>query len=155
MLHKSGSTIFSYVAGNPISLIDPEGLTGDVSGATDGGPGSSQSGNCGPGYWERYFKFVTEYDVDLGPYAVAAAGGLWPKSLVPRTGGRRPLLGSKNPLTSVPRALGVPGAGSALARLGVAGIGLATVGIGMYNVTIFAEGFLYAIPDGGKCSCQK
>lgn len=95
-------------------------------------------------YWNNYANFVSEYGIDLGPYAAGLLAGLWPKSLVPFTGGRPPLLGSGNPLTSVPRAFGVPGADSTIVRTGAAGIGLATVGIGFYDATIEVEGFWYA-----------
>lgn len=100
--------------------------------------------------------FTGEYAVNVGPYALALLGGTWPKSLAPATGGRGPLLGSTNSLTSVPRAFGIPGAGGAAVRASAAAIGLATVGIGMYNATVFAEGFIYALPDGGgSCTCKK
>ncbi len=39
-----------------------------------------------------YAGGLYEYLINLGPYAVALAGGLWPKSLAPATGGRRALL---------------------------------------------------------------
>jgi len=104
---------------------------------------------------DRYTDFVSDYAINVGPYAAALAGGLWPKSLAPATLGRAPLLGSTNPLTSVPRALGIPGADSVLVRTGAAGIGLATVGIGFYDLTIELEGFLYAIPSQGSGSCTQ
>jgi len=100
-------------------------------------------------------NFVSDNAINVGPYAAALAGGLWPKSLAPAGLGRPPLLGSTNPLTSVPRAFGLPGADSVLVRTGAAGIGLVTVGIGFYNVTIELEGFLYAIPSQGSGSCPK
>ena len=109
----------------------------------------------GPTYMERYVDWTSDHVIDVGPYAAALAGGVWPKSWAPATGGRPPLLGSGNPLTSVPRAFGFPGAGSAVARTGAAGIGLLTVGIGFYDLTIELEGFLYAIPDYGAGSCKK
>lgn len=101
----------------------------------------------GPIYLNRYTNFVSNYAIDIGPYAVGLLGGVWPKSLVPWTGGAGPALGSTNPLTSVPRALNIPGTGSSIVRTGAAGIGLATVGIGMYDATIELEGFIYAIPS--------
>jgi hypothetical protein len=101
----------------------------------------------GPSYMDRYVDWTSDHVINVGPYVAALAGGLWPKSLSLATGGRPPLLGSTNPLTSVPRAFGFPGADTAIARTGAAGIGLITVGIGFYNVTILLEGFLYAIPD--------
>ena len=104
---------------------------------------------------------LNEYLINVGPYASALAGGLWPKSLAPATGGRPPLLGSSNPLTSVPRAVGIPGAGSAVVRTGAAGIGVATVGIGFYNIGVFASGLGYAafpgsngLPADDDCSCE-
>jgi RHS repeat-associated protein len=111
---------------------------------TNGGTSS------GPGYWDRYTNFVTDNAINVGPYALALLGGLWPKSLAPATGGTGPLLGSTNPLTSVPRAFGIPGSGSAIVRGGAATIGVATVGIGFYDATIELEGFLYAIPSQGS-----
>lgn len=109
---------------------------------------------CGPGYLDRYTDFVSDNAINVGPYAAALAGGLWPKSFSPVTGGRPPLLGSTNPLTSVPRAFGVPGSNSVFVRGGAATIGLATVGIGAYDITVELEGFLYAIPSQGSSSCS-
>lgn len=106
---------------------------------------SNQSG-C-PSYGDRYMNHLDTYLVNVGPYAAALAGGLWPKSLSPSTGGRPAALGSKNPLTSVPRALGIAGAGSTVVRTGAAGIGVATVGIGFYNVGVFGSGLAYAAPS--------
>ena len=85
--------------------------------------------------------------IDVGPYAAGLAGGLWPKSLAPATGGRPALLGSNNALTSVPRGFGVPGANAPAVRAGAAAIGDAIVGIGFYDATIILEGFIYAIPE--------
>lgn len=42
-------------------------------------------------------------------------------------------VGSRNPLTRVPRAFGLPGAGSALVRIGAGWIGAAKVGVGFYS----------------------
>ncbi len=109
----------------------------------------------GPSYMDRYVDFVSDNAINVGPYAVALLGGLWPKSWAPATSGRPPLLGSTNPLTSVPRAFGVPGADSALARTGAAGIGLLTVGVGFYDVTIELSEFAYAIPSYGNGSCPE
>jgi hypothetical protein len=109
----------------------------------------------GPNYLNRYTNFVSNYAINIGPYAAALLGGVWPKSLVPWTGGAGPALGSTNPLTSVPRALNIPGAGSSVVRAGAAGVGLATVGVGMYDATIELEGFVYAIPSQAPTSCSQ
>jgi RHS repeat-associated protein len=126
------------------------------SGTSATGDGSGSSAN-GPSYWDRYLDFVGDNVIDVGPYAVALLGGVWPKSLAPATGGTGPLLGSTNPLTSVPRAFGIPGSGSAIVRGGAATIGLATVFVGFYDATIELEGFLYAIPSQGSgvSSCRQ
>jgi len=114
--------------------------------------------SSGPSYLDRYLNFVSDNAINVGPYAGALLGGVWPKSLAPATGGTGPLLGSTNPLTSVPRAFGIPGAGSSIVRAGSATIGVATVGIGFYDATIELEGFLYAIPSqgsGSSSSCSQ
>ena len=141
LLGGGDSNLYGYVLNNPINFIDPTGLCKD--------------------YWDRYMDHLNEYLINVGPYAAALAGGLWPKSLAPATGGRPPALGSTNPLTSVPRAVGVPGAGSAVVRTGAAGIGLATIAIGFYNVGVFGSGLVYAafpgsngLPSGSsECLC--
>lgn len=104
-----------------------------------------------PDYGDRYMSHLDEYLINVGPYASALAVGLMPESMAPATGGRGPLLGSKNPLTSVPRAFGVPGAGHWVARTGAAGVGVATVGVGFYNVGVFGSGLAYAIPESPGC----
>lgn len=58
------------------------------------------------------------------------------------------------PLTSIPRGMGVPNMDGTAARTATAAIGLATIGIGMYDATIELEGFIYAIPSQ-SCSCSK
>jgi len=103
-----------------------------------------------PGYWDRYLQHVDAYAINVGPYACAMAGGLWPKSWSFATGGRGPFLTSPNPLTSVPRAVGIPGAGSTIVRTGAAGIGCATVAIGFYNWGVFIGGFFYAAFPGSN-----
>jgi len=109
----------------------------------------------GPEYLDRYLQHVATYTVNVGPYASALLGGLWPKSWAPATGGRGPLLGSTNPLTSVPRALGIPGAGLAVVQVSAALIGVATVGVGWYNIGVFAAGFVYAIPSYPGCDAGR
>jgi RHS repeat-associated protein len=129
----SGDTNFYvYVGNSPLNFIDPLGL---------------DRKSC-PSFGNRYLAHLNTYLIDVGPYAALLAGGLWPKSLAPATGGRGPFLGSENPLTSVPRALGIAGAGSAIARTSAAGIGVATVGIGFYNVGVFTSGLGYAAFPG-------
>lgn len=110
--------------------------------------------SVGPSYGDRYTSFVSDYAINVGPYAATLAGGVLPKSWAPVTGGRPPLLGSTNPLTSVPRAFGFPGADAVAARAVAGGIGVLTVGIGFYDLTVEAEGFLYAIPSQGTCPTQ-
>ena len=109
----------------------------------------------GPGYGERYVNWTSDNFIEPGAAASLLLLGVWPKSLAPATGGRPPLLGSTNPLTSVPRAVGVPGAGSRIARTGAAGIGLATMFVGTYDATIAVTSLLYAIPNYGDGSCKK
>ena len=104
-----------------------------------------------PPYGERYMQHLDTYLLNVGPYASALVGGLWPKSWAPATGGRGPLLGSRNPLTSVPRAVGIRSAGGVVGRTGAAGIGMATVAVGSYNVGVFTSGLLYAIPEDPRC----
>jgi len=112
---------------------------------------TSTSIDC-PEYGERYMRHLDGYLINVGPYAGALLGGLWPKSLSPATGGRGPLLGSRNPLTSVPRGFGVPGAGSTAVRSGSAAIGVATVAVGFYNVGVFGSGLAYAGPSYPGCN---
>ena len=154
--------MYAYVGGNPVSSVDSMGLASDGAAANTSSSGncggSGGSGSGGPGYLDRYMDFTGKYAVNVGPYAAALLGGLWPKSWAPASDFRPPALGSKNWLTSVPRGVfGMPGADTALVRAGAAGIGLATVGIGIYNATIFVEGLAYALPDGsgGGCTCKK
>jgi len=143
-LAQSQDSTQSQSSGNGSSVVwnDPNDPTaGVIAYRTRTGSSGSYS------YVDNYVGFVSTYSINVGPYASALAGGLWPKSWSPATNFRPPLLGSSNPLTSVPRAFGVPGADSVFARTGAAGIGLATVGIGFYDFTIEFEGLFYALPD--------
>lgn len=99
--------------------------------------------NDGPSYMERYVDWTDDYLIDPGAAVGLLLFGVWPKSLAPATGGRAPALGSKNPVTSVPRAFGYGGdwAGSVRGRQGIAAIGLVTMLVGTYDATIAAEGF--------------
>jgi hypothetical protein len=90
------------------------------------------------------------YMVNPGKMAVLQGGGLWPKSWSPSSNGRPPLLGSKNPLTSVPRALGILGANSTFMRYGAAGIGIAVVAVGSYNIGVMVGGLIYAAFPGSN-----
>jgi hypothetical protein len=115
---------------------------------------SSPKSNCtcssssnSSSYGDNYLNFVSNNVIDPGAAAALLLGGVMPKSWAPATGFRGPMLGSTNPLTSVPRGVGVPGAGGPVPRAASAAIALATMFVGMYDATIELEGFLYAIPD--------
>jgi len=128
---------------------------GGGGGGDDGGGGillaiGDAIGFGSGGYTDRYLQHIETYNINVGAAATALAGGLLPKSLSPATSGRPPALGSKNPLTSVPRALGLPGAGSSLMRTGAAGIGISTVAVGMYNAGVMVSGFVYAAFPGSN-----
>jgi RHS repeat-associated protein len=116
-------------------------------------PPMEEDPRCGPDYAERYLDWTSSYLVEPGAAALLMFGGVWPKSLAPAGNFRGPLLGSSNPLTSVPRAFGVPGASAAGVQTVAAAIGVVEVGVGIYNATIVAQGFLYAIPDHGVPAC--
>ena len=130
-----GENRYGYVVNNP--LIDPYGLC-------------TGAGQYYPGYWTRYFQHLNAYSVNVGPAAWALFGGLWPKSWSISTGGRPPSLGSRNPLTSLPRSLGIPCAGAQIVRGVAMGIGALTAGVGMYNVGVFISGFGYAAFPGSN-----
>ena len=117
--------------------------------------GIDPSGLC-KSYWDRYMDHLDKYLINVSYFSITMVGGLWPKSWVPRTGGRPPALGSKNPLTSIPRAL-IPGAKGIISRGSASLIGVATVAIGYYNIGIFAGGFAYAAFNGDQedCKCKK
>jgi len=128
ILFKGGETsLYGYTGDDPVNFIDPTGLA-----------------SCG-NYWDNYANFVSDNAIDVGPWAAALAGGVLPKSFAPAGDFRGPLLGSNNPLTSVIR--GTTGYTSPLVELAAEGIGLATVGIGFYDLTIELEGFIYAARD--------
>jgi len=111
----------------------------------------------GPGYGERYVDWTSDNFIDPGAAASLLLLGVWPKSWSPATGGRAPALGSKNPVTSVPRAFGFGGnwAGSVGGRQGIGAVGVFTMFVGMYDATVAVEGFVYAIPNYGRGSCKK
>jgi RHS repeat-associated protein len=149
-----GTSTYLYTSGRPLTNSDPLGRDDSASMYNPDfwNPGSPLTGHsCDDGYWDRYrdryIDWTADHVIDVGPYAAGLAGGLWPKSLAPATGGRPALLGSTNPLTSVPRGFGVPGANAPAVRAGAALIGVATVGIGIYDATVILEGFIYAIPE--------
>lgn len=144
--------LYAYVGGDPINMIDPSGMLGVPRRPYPADPFPNENAGPCPSYGDRYLAHLDQYLINVGPYAVALFAGVWPKSLSPATGGRRVLLGSRNPLTSVPRGFGVPGAGAAAARLAAGGIGVATVAIGYYNVGTFISVAFYAIPS--YCDCQ-
>lgn len=152
----AGGTVnlYEYVGNNPVNSIDPEGLCGEnTSGnwlGTGYGASSAQTSSQQnrPDYLTRYLQHLDKYLLNVGPYASSLLGGLWPKSLSPATNGRPPLLGSRNPLTSVPRGFGIPGSGSAVVRGGAATIGATTMAVGMYNFGVFTSGLIYAAFPG-------
>ncbi|WP_244953579.1 RHS repeat-associated core domain-containing protein [Xanthomonas axonopodis] len=154
----AGVNSYSYVNASPVASNDPTGMMGTTPFTKPSS--SSQSAGCSRDwskYWDDYIDFVNEYAIDVGPYAAAMVGGVMPKTWAPVTGFRGPLLGSSNPLTSIPRGFGVPGMNGAIPRAVSAFIGISTIGIGMYDATIELEGFLYAIPSPGSgsgCSCH-
>ncbi|MEJ8292154.1 RHS repeat-associated core domain-containing protein [Delftia tsuruhatensis] len=129
------ANLYGYVLQDPVNWIDATGLCRS--------------------YWDRYLNHLNEYLVNVGPAAASLFGGVWPKSWVPRTNGRPPALGSTNSLTSVPRAIGIKGASSTNIRNTAAFIGLATVGVGYYNIGVFVSGLIYSSLDGEECNCER
>ena len=147
---------YAYVGGNPLKSVDVLGLWNMDVPPPGPNPKPPKKCQCScqskeSNYWNNYADFVREYGIDVGDYAWLLGLGVMPKSMAPATGFRGPLLGSSNPLTSVPRGFGVPGAGEMIPRMSASAIGLATVGIGMYDATVEVEGLVYALPD---CTCQ-
>jgi RHS repeat-associated protein len=130
---SGGLNLYVFCGNNPINFTDP-------------------FGECEKGYWDRYMEHLDKYAIKLDPAVVAGliGGGVMPKSWAPATGGRGPLLGSDNPLTSVLRGLGVPGAGAAVVRGGAAAVGVAGVGIGTYNTGVLVSGLVYAAFPGSN-----
>jgi RHS repeat-associated protein len=150
---SQGPNLYAYVGNNAVNLTDPLGLCpGDWWDPETLEDYLSRIGESlsdwylsGDGYAQRYSDHLDAYLFNPGPYAVALFGGVWPKSLVPWTGGRIvPLGGPANPLTSVPSALQVPGARSVAARGAASGIGILTVAGGAWNVGVFGGGLIYA-----------
>ncbi|MDQ6956517.1 MAG: RHS repeat-associated core domain-containing protein, partial [Mariprofundaceae bacterium] len=96
-------------------------------------------------FGSRYGDFVGENIISLNASESVGliVGGAWSKRWVPFTGGRPAALGSKNPLTSVPRAFHFP-AGKAIGRVVMPVLAPVAVGIGFYNSTILLEGLIYA-----------
>ena len=114
--------LYGYVVNNPINFIDSTGW-------------------CRDDYWDRYMKYLDDHLVKLSPGEVAALTGLGP---IPKAWiGKRPALGSKNPLTSVPRALKVPG-GRTIGRLATPVAAVAGVGVGVYNSATLIVGLIRA-----------
>lgn len=133
--------LYSYCANNPLNYVDPFGLR---HGGVRSGICSSSVSNFWNNYWNNYLNYTSKYMINVGPYVAALGVGIWHKAWVPATGGRPPLLGSKNVLTSVPSALGLPFARTPVVRGTAATIGVATSGIGYYNIGVLLGGFWYA-----------
>lgn len=93
------------------------------------------SGGANGSFWEKYQAHIDTYLIELSPEiaALLITGGVIPKSWV----GAKPLLGSPNPLTSILRAIGFPGATSVIARLYLIPL-IVAIGtfIGFYNIGI-------------------
>lgn len=151
---SSGSSSTSSGSGSGADVASTSSQMPSPSSSEDSNeaPRACEAPLACPTYGDRYINHLNEYLINVGPYAAALAGGVWPKSWAPATGGRGPLLGSKNPLTSIPRGFGMPGGGSTLVQTGAAGIGLATVAVGFFNVGVFVSAPFYAIPS--YCGCD-
>jgi len=130
-----------WYALNPATWFDGQGYQGASGGwsAWHGCPNADGGGD----YWDRYLHYVNQYDINPGPAILATGLGPWPKSLSPAGDFRGPLLGSDNPLTSVPRGFGFGGdwAETAAFRGSVSpAIGIATVGTGFWNIGVYVGG---------------
>jgi len=138
ILLAGGLNLYAFCGNDPGNYVDPLGLC-------------EEQPNY-PGYWDRYIEHLDHYAIKLDPVwgAGLIAGGVMPKSWASATGGRGPLLGSKDQLTSVLRGFGVAGAGSTLVSGGVAVISTVGVGIGTYNSGVMISGLVYALFPGAN-----
>ena len=96
-------------------------------------------------YWDKYDTFVSTHAIPVGEKKILGALSLGPvpKSWVPRTKQRGPFLGNNNKWTSVPRALGIPGA-KFIGRLSVPIVVGTAIAIGSYNSCVAIYGYFHA-----------